>query len=90
MRHALPVRIDATPDGTPADPGLAELGLEQASRVADALRHDKVDALYTSPSRRAVETAAPLAAVPLAARYALDPSKIAALGFSAGGHADQM
>lgn len=41
MRHALPVRIDSTPDG---------------------IRHDKVDALYTSPSRRAVETVAPLAA----------------------------
>ena len=62
VRHALPVRIDATPDGTPADPGLAELGVEQAHRIADALRHDKIDALYTSPSRRAVETAAPLSA----------------------------
>jgi probable phosphoglycerate mutase len=60
VRHALPVRIDATPDGSPADPGLADLGVEQAYRIADALRHDKVDALYTSPSRRAVETATPL------------------------------
>jgi broad specificity phosphatase PhoE len=72
VRHALPVRIDATPDGTPADPGLAELGIEQAGRVADALRHDKVDALYTSPSRRAVETAAPLAAA-LAMDTVLEP-----------------
>jgi probable phosphoglycerate mutase len=62
VRHALPVRIDATPDGTPADPGLAEAGLAQAERVGCALAHDKVDALYTSPSRRALETAAPLAA----------------------------
>jgi broad specificity phosphatase PhoE len=62
VRHALPVRIDATPDGTPADPGLAERGLVQALRVVDALRHDQVDALYSSPARRAVETAAPLAA----------------------------
>jgi probable phosphoglycerate mutase len=62
IRHALPVRIDATPHGGPADPGLAELGVEQASRLADALRHDTIDALYSSPSRRAVETAAPLAA----------------------------
>ncbi|MCU1591447.1 MAG: phosphoglycerate mutase [Frankiales bacterium] len=62
VRHALPVRIDATPDGTPADPGLAELGVAQASRVAAALESDRIDALYTSPSRRAVETAAPLAA----------------------------
>jgi probable phosphoglycerate mutase len=62
VRHALPVRIDATPEGGPADPGLAELGIEQADRIADALRHDKVDVLYSSPSRRAVETAGPLAA----------------------------
>jgi probable phosphoglycerate mutase len=68
VRHALPVRIDATPDGGPADPGLAERGLEQAGRVAEALRHDKVDALYTSPSRRALETT-----VPLAAALRLDP-----------------
>jgi probable phosphoglycerate mutase len=61
VRHALPLRIDATPDGTPADPGLAEQGIEQAARVAAALAHDKVDALYSSPSRRAIETAAPLA-----------------------------
>jgi probable phosphoglycerate mutase len=61
-RHALRVRVDATPDGRPADPGLAETGRQQADRVAEALRHDKVDALYTSPARRAVETAAPLAA----------------------------
>jgi probable phosphoglycerate mutase len=61
VRHALPVRIDATPDGKPADPGLADPGVEQAGRVAAALEHDRVDALYTSPSRRAVETAAPLA-----------------------------
>jgi broad specificity phosphatase PhoE len=72
VRHALPVRIDATPDGKPADPGLAELGVEQAGRVADALRHDKVDALYTSPSRRAVETAAPLSAA-LAMEPLLEP-----------------
>ena len=68
VRHALPVRIDATPDGGPADPGLAQRGLEQAGRVAEALRDDKVDALYTSPSRRALETM-----VPLAAALALDP-----------------
>ena len=68
VRHALPVRIDATPDGGPADPGLAQRGFEQAGRVAEALRDDKVDALYTSPSRRALETM-----VPLAAALALDP-----------------
>ena len=60
MRHALPVRVDATPDGGPADPGLAPLGREQAERVVQALAGDDVTALYTSPARRARETAAPL------------------------------
>jgi broad specificity phosphatase PhoE len=60
VRHALPVRVDATPDGRPADPGLAPRGREQAERLVDALRLDPVDALYRSPARRARETAAPL------------------------------
>ncbi len=60
VRHALPVRIDATPDGTAADPQLAERGFLQAERVVQALAVDEVTALYTSPSRRARETAAPL------------------------------
>jgi broad specificity phosphatase PhoE len=62
VRHALPVRIDQTPDGSPADPGLAERGREQAQRLVDALRHDEIHALYSSPSRRAVETAEPVVA----------------------------
>jgi probable phosphoglycerate mutase len=60
VRHALPVRIDATEDGAPADPELAELGHEQARRVVQALAGEQVSALYSSPSRRARETAAPL------------------------------
>ena len=60
VRHALPVRIDATDDGAPADPGLAERGREQAARVVQALAGDDVDALYTSPALRARQTAAPL------------------------------
>ena len=60
VRHALPVRIDATPDGAPADPELAPRGHEQAQRLVEALARDRVDALYTSPSRRARETAGPL------------------------------
>jgi broad specificity phosphatase PhoE len=62
VRHALPVRIDATEDGSPADPGLADLGRRQAQRVREALVHDEVTHLYSSPARRALETAAPLAA----------------------------
>lgn len=60
VRHALPVRIDVAPGGGAADPGLAEKGHEQAARVPDALRHDRVDVVYSSPARRALETAAPL------------------------------
>lgn len=60
VRHALPVRVDATPDGGPADPGLSERGFEQAARLADLFASDDVTALYTSPSRRASETAAVL------------------------------
>jgi len=62
VRHALPVRIDATEDGSPADPGLAPVGRTQAERVVGALRLDDVATLYTSPAARARETAAPLAA----------------------------
>jgi len=61
VRHALPVRIDGTPDGAPADPGLAERGRQQAQRVVAALAGQDVTALYASPAARARETAAPLA-----------------------------
>lgn len=60
MRHALPVRVDSTDDGCPADPQLSQRGHEQAARLVDVLALEDVDALYTSPSRRARETAAPL------------------------------
>ena len=60
VRHALPVRVDATHDGSPADPGLSPLGQQQAARVVAALERDRVTHLYTSPAARARETAAPL------------------------------
>jgi broad specificity phosphatase PhoE len=81
VRHALPLRIDATPDGTPADPELAERGLEQAGRVAAALAGDEVDALYTSPLRRAVTTA-----VPLAEALGLEPVVEPGIAEFDGGH----
>ena len=59
IRHGLPVRIDDA--GGPADPELSELGHRQAQQLADWLRHDTISAIYTSPMRRAVQTAAPLA-----------------------------
>lgn len=61
IRHGLPVRIDDA--GGPADPELSEQGHLQAKRLADWLRHDRIDAIYTSPMRRAVQTTAPLAEV---------------------------
>ena len=43
------------------DPALSETGKREARQVADYLARAAVDAIYTSPLRRAVETAAPLA-----------------------------
>jgi len=60
IRHALPMRIEGA-DG-PADPPLAELGHRQAEALAGWLADEPLDAIYTSPLRRAIETAAPLAA----------------------------
>jgi len=62
VRHGEPVRIDEGEVEGPADPGLTERGLDQAARVAAWLAVDGVDAIVTSPLRRARETAAPLAA----------------------------
>jgi broad specificity phosphatase PhoE len=62
VRHAEPVR---TPAGTvrgPADPGLTPLGFEQARRLAGWLACEPVDAVLSSPMRRARETAEPVAA----------------------------
>jgi broad specificity phosphatase PhoE len=61
VRHALPVRVDATPDGAPADPGLADRGREQAHRLVEALALDEVAAVWSSPAARALQTAEPLA-----------------------------
>jgi probable phosphoglycerate mutase len=61
IRHALPVRVDeGTVDG-PADPGLAATGWEQAEALAGWLADERIDAVWSSPMRRARETAAPLA-----------------------------
>lgn len=60
MRHALPVRIDGG-DG-PADPDLSEAGHRQAAALADWLATEHIDAVWSSPMRRARQTAAPLEA----------------------------
>ena len=48
-------------DAANVDPALSETGRREARQVADYLAREAVDAIYTSPLRRAVETAAPLA-----------------------------
>ena len=59
IRHALPVRLELV-EG-PADPELAEVGIGQAERLAAWLAVESIDALYTSPLARAVQTGAPVA-----------------------------
>jgi probable phosphoglycerate mutase len=63
VRHARPLRVESQ-DG-PADPPLSPLGERQAAALAAWLADpasEPIDAVYTSPLRRASETAAPLAA----------------------------
>ena len=55
LRHALPVSGHA-------DPGLSDVGRAQAEQVAQWLKVSRVDALLTSPLRRARETVAPIEA----------------------------
>ncbi|MFM7391774.1 MAG: histidine phosphatase family protein, partial [Actinomycetota bacterium] len=60
VRHGLPVRRELV-EGV-ADPELAPDGQAQANRLADYLATEDITAMYVSPLKRAVETAAPLAA----------------------------
>jgi probable phosphoglycerate mutase len=60
IRHALPVRREAS-DG-PADPELADAGHAQAKHLAAYLSSEPLDAVYSSPLRRALQTADPVAA----------------------------
>lgn len=60
IRHGLPEKVVARPDG-PADPNLAPEGHAQAHATAAWLKDHKIDRLYSSPMRRAFQTAEPLA-----------------------------
>jgi 2,3-bisphosphoglycerate-dependent phosphoglycerate mutase len=63
VRHARPLRVESA-DG-PADPPLSPLGHRQVAALAAWLADPVAgpfDAVYTSPLRRAAETAVPLAA----------------------------
>jgi probable phosphoglycerate mutase len=59
IRHAIPVRREL--ESGPADPELSEQGLRQAELLAQYLSTESVDAIYSSPMRRARQTAAPVA-----------------------------
>ena len=59
IRHGLPQRIDG--GAGPADPSLAPDGIEQARLLADRWSAFGLDAVCSSPQRRAFETAVPLA-----------------------------
>jgi broad specificity phosphatase PhoE len=62
VRHAEPdYRTTNHGNGTP-DPALTERGRLQSVRLAQRLRDTKIDAIYTSTMRRALETAAIIAA----------------------------
>lgn len=59
VRHAHP-DVSVGPEQC-YDPGLSATGRQQAEALADRLQHGSWRALYTSPQRRALETAAVLA-----------------------------
>jgi probable phosphoglycerate mutase len=64
VRHAEPVRLTSEDTGgAAADPGLTARGHDQARRLAEWLAPEHFDVLLVSPKRRALETAAPIAAV---------------------------
>ena len=62
IRHALPLRVEKQ-DGSPADPGLSEKGIEQARRLARWMESERLEAIYSSPMNRAHMTAQFLAEV---------------------------
>jgi probable phosphoglycerate mutase len=57
IRHAEPKRIAPGSSAMPADPTLTERGRDQAERLARWIGHEPLDAVLTSPLRRARETA---------------------------------
>jgi broad specificity phosphatase PhoE len=58
VRHALPLRSEP---GKGSDPDLSADGIEQAKRLPDALARFPITRLISSPQRRAVQTAQPVA-----------------------------
>jgi broad specificity phosphatase PhoE len=58
IRHALPLRSEP---GQGSDPDLSEEGIEQAKRLPDALARFPITRLVSSPQRRSMQTAQPVA-----------------------------
>ena len=59
VRHGLPVRREVV-EG-PADPELSVEGHDQSARLANYLVTESIAAIYSSPMKRAFQTAEPLA-----------------------------
>lgn len=57
VRHAQSEGNRGDYEGPEGDPPLSEVGREQARRLAHRLARQRIDALYSSPMRRALETA---------------------------------
>lgn len=72
VRHAEPAAMRV--ESGAADPGLTPLGRAQAQALADSPALGHVDIIVQSPSRRAIETARPVAE-----RFGLDPITIPGL-----------
>jgi broad specificity phosphatase PhoE len=62
IRHAQPDYDAPIPYHTPPGPGLTEAGKAQAAALAPLLRQAGIERIASSPLRRCVETAEPLAA----------------------------
>ena len=58
IRHALPLRSEP---GEGSDPQLSAEGVAQAQRLPEALARHPVSRLVSSPQRRAIQTAQPVA-----------------------------
>jgi broad specificity phosphatase PhoE len=58
VRHALPLRSEP---GQGSDPDLSNEGVAQAQRLPDALKRFPISRLVSSPQRRAIQTAQPVA-----------------------------
>jgi probable phosphoglycerate mutase len=58
IRHALPLRSEP---GQGSDPDLSDEGVQQAERLPEALKRFPITRLVSSPQRRSIQTAQPVA-----------------------------